>query len=186
MGFSESFISFLQAVKLMKLLTAKEAAKYLRISLFTLARMEKEGLLMPFRTPGGHRRYSVEMLNEYLESSRGRIPAGGSRILVVDDGEDIVHLLAHVFPSCQFSAASDTLRVGIELAEFKPDLILVNTAMSGLDGLELCRRLGGHGHEADVLPFHAASARQEDNKEAGFDVSNVVSLKERIKHLLQG
>jgi len=52
------------------LLTAREAAKYLRVSLYTLNKIEKKGQLVPFRTPGGHRRYSLEMLNEYLESSR--------------------------------------------------------------------------------------------------------------------
>jgi excisionase family DNA binding protein len=52
------------------LLTAKEAAAYLRISLFTLRKIEQQGLIVPYRTPGGHRRYSVEMLNEYLERSR--------------------------------------------------------------------------------------------------------------------
>ena len=52
------------------LLTAREAANYLRISLYTLRRMEKAVLLKPYRTPGGHRRYSIAMLDEYLESSR--------------------------------------------------------------------------------------------------------------------
>jgi excisionase family DNA binding protein len=52
------------------LLTAKEAATYLRISLFTLRKIEQQGLIVPYRTPGGHRRYNVEMLNQYLESSR--------------------------------------------------------------------------------------------------------------------
>ncbi|NLG49076.1 MAG: helix-turn-helix domain-containing protein [Chloroflexi bacterium] len=52
------------------LLTAKEAAQYLRVSLLTLSKIEKEGDLVPFRTPGGHRRYSIEMLNAYLENSR--------------------------------------------------------------------------------------------------------------------
>jgi excisionase family DNA binding protein len=52
------------------LLTAKEAASYLRISLFTLRKIEQQGLIVPYRTPGGHRRYSQAMLNEYLEASR--------------------------------------------------------------------------------------------------------------------
>jgi len=52
------------------LLTAKEAAQYLRISLLTLSKIEKDGNLIPFRTPGGHRRYSIEMLNDYLEKSK--------------------------------------------------------------------------------------------------------------------
>ncbi len=53
-----------------RLLRAKEAAEYLGVSLVTLRRMEKQGALSPYRTPGGHRRYSIEMLEEYLESSR--------------------------------------------------------------------------------------------------------------------
>ena len=53
-----------------RLLTAKEAAAYLGISLSTLNRIEKEARLVPFRTPGGHRRYDQAMLDEYLESTR--------------------------------------------------------------------------------------------------------------------
>jgi len=54
----------------MTILTAREAAEYLRVSLYTLRRMESDGSLIPYRTPGGHRRYSLKMLNEYLEKSR--------------------------------------------------------------------------------------------------------------------
>jgi len=53
-----------------RLVTAKEAATYLGISLSTLNRIEKEARLLPFRTPGGHRRYDRSMLDEYLESTR--------------------------------------------------------------------------------------------------------------------
>lgn len=53
-----------------RLLTAKEAARYLRVSMFTLSKIEREGGLIPYRTPGGHRRYSLRMLNEYLDQSR--------------------------------------------------------------------------------------------------------------------
>ena len=55
------------------LLTAREAASYMRISLFTLSKIERGGALIPFRTPGGHRRYSLAMLNEYLENSRSSV-----------------------------------------------------------------------------------------------------------------
>jgi len=53
-----------------RLFTAKEAVAYLGISLSTLNRIEKEGRLVPFRTPGGHRRYDQRMLDDYLESTR--------------------------------------------------------------------------------------------------------------------
>ena len=56
-------------LKPLQLLTAREAASYLRVSLSTLYRMEHNGLLAPLRTPGGHRRYTLKMLNECLAIS---------------------------------------------------------------------------------------------------------------------
>ena len=58
------------ARKRVGLMTAREAAKYLRVSQLTLDKIERAGGLVPYRTPGGHRRYSVRMLNKYLNNSR--------------------------------------------------------------------------------------------------------------------
>jgi len=63
--------------KPMQLLTAREAAEYLRISLSTLYRMEHNGRLVSLRTPGGHRRYTLKMLNECLASSLEDIQVNG-------------------------------------------------------------------------------------------------------------
>jgi DNA-binding transcriptional MerR regulator len=56
-----------------EILKANEAADYLRISMYTLRKVEQQGLVIPFRTPGGHKRYSIEMLNEYLERTRKQV-----------------------------------------------------------------------------------------------------------------
>ena len=56
--------------ELTPLLTVQEAAELLHVSLLTSSKIEPEGHLVPFRTPGGHRRYSMEMLRRYLESTR--------------------------------------------------------------------------------------------------------------------
>ncbi len=50
-----------------RLITSRKAAEYIGISLATLNRVEKEGLIVPLRTLGGHRRYSTNMLDKYLE-----------------------------------------------------------------------------------------------------------------------
>jgi excisionase family DNA binding protein len=73
------------------LLTARETVEYLSISLSTLNRMERQGLLVPFRTPGGHRRYAKAMLDDYLETTRRgpsrRQPIGGLDQPGSDNGE---------------------------------------------------------------------------------------------------
>ena len=169
----------------MKLITAKEAAKYLRISLFTLARIEKEGLLVPFRTPGGHRRYSVEMLNEYLERSRSHPRGNEKKILVVDDGEEVVDVLARTFPTHRLACSEDLLQVGMKLAEFKPDLVLVNTRMAGLDGLDLVRRLNQLRNQPKVLTFEAPRKGERASGSTGFVLSNLGVLKEAIEGALE-
>ena len=59
-------------------MTARQAAEYLGVSLITLGKMEGEGELVPFRTPGGHRRYSLEMLEEYVEGKRRPVAPGNT------------------------------------------------------------------------------------------------------------
>jgi excisionase family DNA binding protein len=170
----------------MNLLTAREAAEYLHVSLFTLARMEKEALLVPYRTPGGHRRYSLEMLEEYLERSRVASAKRRRRVLVVDDGKEVADLLAPSFPSCDFTTARDELDVGMKIAEFQPHLILVNTAMSGLDGLGLCRRVDGQGIELRVLAFAAPRAQADTGEEPELHQSDLAALEEGIERALRG
>lgn len=86
-------------------LTASEAAKYLGISLPTLKKIEGEGKLMPFHTPGGHRRYSIEMLDKYLESTRAA-PQGEAppveRLLNLSEG--LQRLISRVLRDVAFRA----------------------------------------------------------------------------------
>jgi len=63
-----------------KKLTTSEAAEYLGISLSTIYRMEKKGILKPAKTPGGQRRFDIDELDAYLsESSEISAPQNPSR-----------------------------------------------------------------------------------------------------------
>jgi excisionase family DNA binding protein len=147
----------------MSLLRAREAAKYLNISLATLYRIERKGKLAPFRTAGGHRRYSLAMLNEYLEMSRQRSlparpsmqhpknvrrkdpPAGVVRVLVVDDEPDTVELIIKAL--CQdsevyeFASASTCYEVGVQVMAFKPALIVLGILRPETDVCEVCEKI---------------------------------------------
>jgi excisionase family DNA binding protein len=149
----------------MSLLKAREAAEYLNVSLATLDRMEKERRLTPFRTPGGHRRYSLAMLNEYLERSRQRSlsvrpsirhtrnvqgdkPQDGKvRILVVDRESDTVELIIRALREdrdvYEFASASNGYEVGVQVVAFKPDVIVLSIARPESDGFEVCKKIRG-------------------------------------------
>ena len=53
-----------------KSLATQETANYLGMSKSTVYRMVKLGLLVPSKTPGGQKRFSIEELEEYKEKSK--------------------------------------------------------------------------------------------------------------------
>lgn len=55
-------------------LTTSQAARHLGVSLSTVRRWSDLGYLRGYRTPGGQRRFSVQQLDEFLDSLR---PRGG-------------------------------------------------------------------------------------------------------------
>jgi len=135
----------------------------LNVSLATLYRTEKEGKLTPFRTTGGHRRYSLAMLNEYLERSRqrsllanpsikhatnvqgDRLPDSAVRILVVDDEPDTVELIVKALHEdsavYEFASASTGYEIGVQVVAFKPDLVVLGMAGFEADGVEICKKI---------------------------------------------
>lgn len=49
-----------------KLLKMEEAAQYLNVSQDCLRKWDRTNKLKPFKTVGGHRRYSTDVLDEFL------------------------------------------------------------------------------------------------------------------------
>ena len=54
-----------------KLITAREACEELGINDQLLRKLERLELLVAYRTPGGHRRYSWADIRTYLEKAKG-------------------------------------------------------------------------------------------------------------------
>jgi excisionase family DNA binding protein len=59
-------------------LSTSEAARHLGVSLSTVRRWSDAGYLRGYRTPGGQRRFTVEQLDEFLDSLQAG-PASAGR-----------------------------------------------------------------------------------------------------------
>ena len=84
---------------------------------------------------------------------------GTYTLLIADDEPDVLHLLCDFFIAQGYRVLS--ARNGFEalkLAEEGPDLVLLDIAMPGIDGLTVCRRLREHLH----CPILFLTARVED------------------------
>src|SRR5277367_387991 len=82
------------------------------------------------------------------------------KLLIVDDETDIATSIQYVLTQEGFSTilAHDGLKA-LELAESeKPDLIILDLMMPGLDGLEVCRRVRANDRRTPILMLTARTS----------------------------
>src|SRR5208282_3939058 len=82
------------------------------------------------------------------------------KLLIVDDEADIATSIQYVLTQEGFSTvlAHDGFKA-IELVESeKPDLIILDLMMPGLDGLEVCRRVRSHDRRTPILMLTARTS----------------------------
>ncbi|MCL2469771.1 MAG: EAL domain-containing response regulator [Alphaproteobacteria bacterium] len=84
-----------------------------------------------------------------------------SRLLIIDDEEDICEIIAEVAQSCGFetSMVSDASLVMHKLDTFTPDAIVLDLMMPGMDGVELLRVLVDRVKNAKIILVSGSDAR---------------------------
>jgi two-component system response regulator MprA len=99
--------------------------------------------------------------------------APGERVLVVDDDPPLQRMLARTLIAEGFSVAvaADGGAALVEVERSAPDVIVLDVAMPGLDGLAVCRRLRAKGVRTPVLMLTARDAVPDrvSGLEAGAD-----------------
>lgn len=111
------------------------------------------------------------------------IPLSGRKILVVDDDRLNLRIIGGILRSEGYQLAEgDSGERALELYEaFKPDLVLLDVMMPGIDGFETCRRLRKiHGSRCAPIIFITAKNESDDVVE-GLEAGGVDYLPKPFK-----
>ncbi|MCA9581336.1 MAG: response regulator [Myxococcales bacterium] len=159
--------------------TTSQAAQLCVVDPRTIARWTDAGLLRSHRTAGGRRRIVRSDLLAFMKDRGipipGRVaPSGPLRIAVIDDephfAKAVRLALTRIAPGAECRVAHDGFAAGTLLGDYRPDLILLDIAMPGMSGIEVCRyvrsepRLAGtyivvaSGHLTDEVQAQARAA----------------------------
>jgi len=104
----------------------------------------------------------------------GNSPSAVRRILVVDDNPDVVESLALFLrlSGYEVETAHDGLEALESAARVRPDLVLLDIGMPGMDGYAVCRRMRAYPWGEDLAIFAVTGwGHEEDHlktREAGF------------------
>lgn len=125
------------------------AAKLLGLSVATVQSLVEKGEIEAWKTLGGHRRLSLRSINEYLSRNNSQFssleptPTHRLNVLVVDDEPAMLDLYqAHfdewdIVMDCSFMLSP--MEALIDIAGMRPDLLITDLSMPGVDGIEMLR-----------------------------------------------
>ncbi len=96
-------------------------------------------------------------------------------IMVVDDDPDTRNLIEHILRKNGYDviSAADGLETFTILKNSKPDLILLDVSMPGMNGYEVCRKLQADQHFAYIPVIFITAFDQEQNRERIFSSGGV-------------
>ncbi|MDY0071049.1 MAG: response regulator [Thauera sp.] len=133
-------------------ISTAQAARQLGLSLGAVQQMVESGTLAAWKTAGGHRRICQDSINSLLARTQAdtaqhfrRSTGTGLQVLVIEADPALQERYRETCNSWQlglelriFDHAYDAL---LELGERPAQLLIVDPAMPGVDGLELIHRL---------------------------------------------
>jgi excisionase family DNA binding protein len=135
--------------------STREAADLLGISLRTAQLWVESGVLLAWKTSGGHRRilrHSVDaLLAERIKQANGgvqkEVDAAALRVVVVEDDQDLLRLielsLSDLTRPIEFRSAKDGFAGLVLIGQFLPHLVIADLNMPGMDGFRMIHSLIG-------------------------------------------
>ncbi len=154
-------------------LTPTQVAQRLRVSPVTVRHWALNGKLEFVTTPGGHRRFLPEEVERFARQYGvdQQAPANHAlRVLIVDDNPELGEMLSEFVTNShagnEAAIAHNGFEAGSLIHEFKPDLVMLDILMPGLDGFAVCSRIKRHPATRHI-PIIAMTGRpSQENIEA--------------------
>lgn len=179
-----------------QLYTTHDISRLLQVDPSTVSKWIDRGILMAFRTPGGHRRVRSTDLRSFLIAHQMPVPdelgSGTVKLLVVDDERPVLDAIKRAFKPYSAQVELQSTSSGVEalllVSEQKPHGMLIDLNMPDIDGLEVCRRIRARKQMESVRLITMTSNHSpevvEQSKQAGaiaclakpLDVQQVLEL----------
>jgi excisionase family DNA binding protein len=157
--------------------TTHEVSRLLHVNPRSVINWIEQSLLPSYRTPGGHRRIRHDDLLAFLRKHQIPTPAslveGNFGILIVDDEPEIVSLIESFLQrqaTYEISSASDGITALLEVGRTKPDLLILDIMIPGVDGIEVCRRIKADStNKTAIIAVSGQADKERKVLQAGAD-----------------
>jgi excisionase family DNA binding protein len=148
--------------------TTHDVSRLLHVNPRSVINWIEQSLLPSYRTPGGHRRIRHDDLLAFLRKHEMPTPAslleGKFNVLIVDDEHGIIDIIRTFLQrqgGYEIASASDGITALIEVGRVKPDLLILDINIPGVDGVEVCRRIKADSSNKTAIIAVSGTAEKE-------------------------
>jgi two-component system, OmpR family, response regulator RpaA len=149
--------------------TTGEAAKVCKVSQQTIIRCFDSGQLKGFRVPGSRfRRIPRDSLFRFMKENgipTDALESGRRRILIVDDDQAVVDLIAEVFAGdsrFETKIVDNGFGAGVLAKEYHPDLIILDVMLPDINGQAVCEAIRRDPTMSDIKIICISGMIEED------------------------
>lgn len=142
----------------------------------TVRNWANSGHLPAHTTVGGHRRFSIVDVKALAERQGIPLPStfsekpvtGGLKLLVVDDDEVFCRFVVEALKGndnvISVDTAADGFEAGQKLAISKPDFVLLDLQMPGINGIEVCSRIKSDPKTQNIVVIFVSGRFDESTR----------------------
>lgn len=130
------------------LYTTHDISRLLQVDPSTVSKWIDRGILLAFRTPGGHRRVRSTDLRTFLIAHEMPVPeelgSATVRLIVVDDEKPVLDGIKRAFKphaGVEILTTTSGVEALLLVSEQKPHGLIIDLTMPEIDGLEVVRRI---------------------------------------------
>src|SRR5437588_1113650 len=157
--------------------TTHDVSRLLQVNPRSVINWIDQSLLPSYRTPGGHRRIRRDDLLGFLRKHQIPTPAalveGTFSVLIVDDEPEVSGMLKTFFErqgDYEISTATDGITALMEVGRLKPDLLILDIMLPGIDGVEVCRRIKAtSANKTAIIAISGMDSNENKILQAGAD-----------------
>lgn len=139
------------------LLTPREVAQQLGVSPVTVRHWALDGKLEFVTTPGGHRRFLQQQVDQFVQAhgvNKAASRVTNMCVLIVEDDPELSQYITDFIESLEAPIDSAVANNGFEAGElvheFNPDLVLLDLMMPTMDGFAVCQRIKQNPKTRDI------------------------------------
>lgn len=176
-----------KAKKKKRVFSAHEVANFCDVVNQTAINWIRQGHLDAYTTPGGQYRVYADVLAKFMQQQGMRMPdevrevlaeqARIEQVLIVDDDQELNDLIKQYldkrYPEFKINQAYDGYDAGKAIFEHKPDVVLLDINLPGVDGLKLCRQIKADENLSRPIVISITGVEDKEvedrAKEAGVD-----------------